>query len=171
MQQRLPSRMPTPRCIYSHETRDAFTPTKSDTRDPKFKTPNTKHQTPNTKHQARNTRHDTRNTQQEKRNTKHEIPNTKYEIRNKKEETPLVDQSASSSLLPAPRRTSPNQRLIFYCRTTSASTASCTSRRRCRPAHCTSYCALCQPLLQAFSGWIRSPPPTTPNHTVDGTGT
>ena len=50
----------------------------------------------------------------------------------------------------------PVARLIFYCRTTSASTASCTSRRMCCPTHC----APCQPLLRAFSGWIRSPPPT-----------
>ena len=27
------------------------------------------------------------------------------------------------------------------------------------PWHCASYCAPCQPLLRAFSGWIRSPPP------------
>ena len=27
-------------------------------------------------------------------------------------------------------------------------------------SHCASYCALCQPLLRAFSGWIRSPYPT-----------
>jgi hypothetical protein len=26
--------------------------------------------------------------------------------------------------------------------------------------HCASYCAPCQPLLRAFSGWVRSPPPT-----------
>ena len=30
----------------------------------------------------------------------------------------------------------------------------------CCPTHCASYCAPCQPLLRAFSGWIRSPPPT-----------
>ena len=53
------------------------------------------------------------------------------------------------------------QRLVFYCRETSASTASCTSRRMCSPAHCASCCAPCQPLLRAFSGWIRSPPPTS----------
>ena len=29
-----------------------------------------------------------------------------------------------------------------------------TSRRRCFPAHCANQCALCQPLLPAFSGWI-----------------
>ena len=31
--------------------------------------------------------------------------------------------------------------LVIYCRTTSASTAPCTSRRTCCPAHCASYCA------------------------------
>ena len=46
------------------------------------------------------------------------------------------------------------ERLVFYCRTTSASTAPCTSRRTCCPTHCASYCAPCQPLLRAFSGWI-----------------
>jgi len=47
------------------------------------------------------------------------------------------------------------ERLVFYCRTTSASTAPCTSRRMCCPTHCASYCAPCQPHLRAFSGWIR----------------
>jgi len=34
------------------------------------------------------------------------------------------------------------------------------NRRMCCPTHCASYCAPCPPLLRAFSGWIRSPPPT-----------
>ena len=63
----------------------------------------------------------------------------------------------SSQPAPAPP---PEDRLVCYCRTTSASSAPCTSRRVCGPAHCASYCAPCQPLLRAFSGWIRSPPPT-----------
>ena len=46
--------------------------------------------------------------------------------------------------------------LVLYCRTTSASTAPCTSRRMCCPTH--SYRAPCYPLLRAFSRWIRSPP-------------
>jgi len=54
---------------------------------------------------------------------------------------------------------SSSDRFVFYCRTTSASIAPGTSRRTCCPTHCASYCALCQPLLRAFSGWIRSPPP------------
>ena len=58
------------------------------------------------------------------------------------------------------RGETPEERLVFYCRTTSASTAPYTSRRMCCPTHCASYCAPCQPLLRAFSGWIRSPPPT-----------
>ena len=49
-------------------------------------------------------------------------------------------------------------RLVSYCRTTSASTAPCTSRRMCCPTHCASYCAPCQSLLQAISKWSRSPP-------------
>ena len=53
------------------------------------------------------------------------------------------------------------QRLVFHYRTTNASTAPCTSRRMCCLMHCASYCALCQPLLRACSGWVRSPPPTT----------
>ena len=35
----------------------------------------------------------------------------------------------------------PADRLVFYCRTTSASTAPCTSRRMCCPTHCACYCA------------------------------
>ena len=38
-----------------------------------------------------------------------------------------------------------------------ASTALCTSRRMCCPTHCASCWAPCQPLLRAFSGWIRCP--------------
>ena len=57
-----------------------------------------------------------------------------------------------------------HQRLVFHCRTTSASTAPCTSRRMCcHPGGCAAlrivlvivHCA-----LRAFSGWIRSPHPT-----------
>ena len=51
------------------------------------------------------------------------------------------------------------ERLVFNRRTTSASTAPCPSRRMCCPAHCAGYCSPCQPLLRAFSGWTRSPPP------------
>jgi len=43
------------------------------------------------------------------------------------------------------------ERLVFYCRTTSASTAPCTSRSMCCLTHCASYCAPCQPLLRWFS--------------------
>jgi len=57
--------------------------------------------------------------------------------------------------------TSQREGLVFYCRTTSASTAPCTSRSMCCPTHCASYCAPCLPLLRAFFGWIRSPSPTT----------
>jgi len=31
---------------------------------------------------------------------------------------------------------------------------------------CANYCAPCQPLLRAFSGWIRSPPPTPSSPTL-----
>ena len=57
------------------------------------------------------------------------------------------------------------ERLVFHCRTTSASTAPYTSRMMCCPTHCGNYCASCQPLLRAFSGWIRSLPPTRRGHT------
>jgi len=33
------------------------------------------------------------------------------------------------------------ERLVLYCRATSASTAPCTSRRTCCSTHCASYCA------------------------------
>ena len=42
--------------------------------------------------------------------------------------------------LPVPSRAAP-ERLVFYCRTTSASTAPCTSRRMCCPTYCASCCA------------------------------
>jgi hypothetical protein len=54
----------------------------------------------------------------------------------------------------------------------SASTAPCTSSRMCCPAHCASYCALCQALLRSFSGWIRSPPPAVVLYSLEsGRGT
>ena len=40
-----------------------------------------------------------------------------------------------------PRDFSTLKKLVCYCRTTSASTAPCTSRRMCCPTHCASYCA------------------------------
>ena len=40
--------------------------------------------------------------------------------------------------------------MVFYWRTTSASTAPCTARRICCPTHCASYCAPRQPLVRAF---------------------
>ena len=54
------------------------------------------------------------------------------------------------------------QRLMFYCRTTSASTAPCTSKRMCCPMHCANYCAPCQPLLRAFSECASSRPRRRP---------
>jgi len=50
-----------------------------------------------------------------------------------------------------------SERLVFYCRTASASTAPGTSRKMSCPTHCASYWAPFQPLLRAFSGWVRSP--------------
>ena len=52
------------------------------------------------------------------------------------------------------------QRLVFHCRTISASTAPCAFRRICCSTHCASYCAPCQPLLRVFSGWTQYPHPT-----------
>ena len=51
------------------------------------------------------------------------------------------------------------ERLVFSCRTTSASTAPRTPRRMCCPTHCAIHHAQCQPLSRALSGWSRSPPP------------
>ena len=45
------------------------------------------------------------------------------------------------------------ERLVFYCRTSGASTASCTSNGMCCPTHCVSDCAPCQPLSREISGW------------------
>jgi len=50
---------------------------------------------------------------------------------------------------PRLRPSQPQMRLVVYCRTTSTSTAPCTSRRMCCPTHCARYCAPCQPLLRA----------------------
>jgi hypothetical protein len=44
------------------------------------------------------------------------------------------------------------ERLIIYCQTTGVSAAHAT--------HCATYCTPCRPLRRAFSGWIRTPPPT-----------
>ena len=52
------------------------------------------------------------------------------------------------------------ERLVFHCWATSATTATCTSRKMCCLPHCACYHALCQPMLRAFFRWIRSPPPT-----------
>ena len=64
-----------------------------------------------------------------------------------------------------------SERLVFHCRTTSASAAPCTSRRMSCLTHCASYGAPCQPLLREFSGWIRSEPPTKRCHAVLGQST
>jgi len=44
------------------------------------------------------------------------------------------------------------ERLVIYCQTTGVSVAHAT--------HCATYCTPCRPLIRAFSGWIRTPPPT-----------
>ena len=41
-------------------------------------------------------------------------------------------------------------RLVFYCRTTRASTAPCASKRMCCPTHCASYCAPSAVLASIF---------------------
>ena len=45
-----------------------------------------------------------------------------------------------------------SERLVIYCQTTGVSAAHAT--------HCATYCTPCRPLIRAFSGWIRTPPPT-----------
>ena len=44
-------------------------------------------------------------------------------------------------------------RSLIYCQTTGVSAAHAT--------HCATYCTPCRPLIRAFSGWIRTPPPTS----------
>ena len=51
-----------------------------------------------------------------------------------------------------PRRSVEGERLLIYCQTTGVSAAHAT--------HCATYCTPCRPLIRAFSGWIRTPPPT-----------
>ena len=46
-----------------------------------------------------------------------------------------------------------SKRLVIYCQTTSVSTAHAT--------HCATYCTPNQPLMRAFSGSIRTPPPAS----------
>ena len=50
--------------------------------------------------------------------------------------------------------------MVIYCQTTGVSAAHAT--------HCATYCTPCQPLIRAFSGWIRNPPPTPCNQTPEG---
>ena len=50
---------------------------------------------------------------------------------------------------------------MFYCRTTSASTAPGNFRRMYCPKNCASSCSPCQPLLRAFFGWIQTLTPHT----------
>ena len=64
--------------------------------------------------------------------------------------SPLCVQGRQSSHPPPPRRQHAPERLMFYCRTISVSTAPCSSSRTCCPTHWASYCAPCQPLLRAF---------------------
>ena len=42
--------------------------------------------------------------------------------------------------------------LVIYCQRTGV--------RAAHAAHCATYCTLYRPLIRAFSGWIRTPPPT-----------
>ena len=49
-----------------------------------------------------------------------------------------------------------SERLVIYCQTTSVSAAHAT--------YCATCCTPCRPLIGAFSGWIRTPPPTTHDH-------
>ena len=70
----------------------------------------------------------------------------------------VISGSQFSSAYPSP----PFERLVFYCRTISASTAP----KDVLPLRiCANYCAPCQPLLRSFSGWIRSR--LLPRHSTD----
>ena len=46
-----------------------------------------------------------------------------------------------------------SERLVIYCQTTGVSAA--------RVTHCATYFTICRPLIRAFSGWIRTSPPTS----------
>ena len=50
--------------------------------------------------------------------------------------------------------------MVIYCQTTGVSAAHAT--------HCATYCTPCRPLIRAFSGWIRTPPPTAKGVINDG---
>ena len=65
--------------------------------------------------------------------------------------TEVVPKLVEPLLMAASEHRNCQARLVFHCPTTSASTANCTSRSMCFLTHCASYCALCQPLLLAFS--------------------
>jgi hypothetical protein len=54
------------------------------------------------------------------------------------------------------------ERLVIYCQTTSVSAAHAT--------HCATHCTPCRPLIRAFSGWIRTPPPKEGLHRGGGYG-
>ena len=43
--------------------------------------------------------------------------------------------------------------MVTYCQTTGVIASHAT--------HCATYCTPCRPLIRAFSGWIRTPPPTS----------
>ena len=66
-------------------------------------------------------------------------------------EEPMTPQDAIRRL----SMVNPTREIGIFCRTASASTAPCTSRRMCCPTYCASNCAPCRSLLRAFSGWIR----------------
>ena len=53
-----------------------------------------------------------------------------------------------------------SERLVIYCQTTGVIAAHAT--------HCATYCTPCRPLIPAFSGRIRTPPPTLVFHRDDG---
>ena len=67
----------------------------------------------------------------------------------------LVDKKAPArpGRAISPRRGGVLERLVIYCQTTGVSAAHAT--------HCATYCTPYRPLVRAFSGWIRTPPPTS----------
>ena len=92
-------------------------------------TPCTLHPAPCTLHPTPCALHPTPYTLHPTPCTLHHTPYTLYPTLHSR----LLHSRRSKSLL--------RQRLVFYCRTTSASTAPCTSRRMCCPTHCASYSA------------------------------
>jgi hypothetical protein len=85
-------------------------------------------------------------------NTLHSTPYTLHPKPNGgKEPQPLCRGRERLIHLPKSLHHSLAERLKIYCQITGVSAA--------HAMHCATYCTPCRPLIRAFSGWIRTPPP------------